>query len=436
MAVFIGFLSLLRQYCPMSLASPQAGIVARDGAPDKPPADELYAKLTVAAAVFFVALEVSYLAIAGLPPIDKPWIDGTNYVLGRDFLNVWMGGRSAFFGGPAPWFDLQVYNQALRAILGAPYPLHYWSYPPHLILLIWPFGLLPYLPAYLAWCAIGIALYLLASSRAIPREQLVFLAVAPAIAICAFFGQNGFYTSALLIGGLVCLDRRPLLAGVFFGILTIKPQIGLLLPVMLLLQRRWLTIAAAVGTAAAMVVATSMLFGWNIWIEFWQKVVPQQQWLTMHDKDLMLAVVSSVYYGGRLVHLPQNVAWTLQAVTAAFAVAAVVWTYWKPRDPALSLALLVTATFLVTPYILNYDMVVFGFVVTLLRARADNSKNDHRFLIALWSLPATMMLAALLFVPLAPIVLIAFAARLLWRLRQSDGREMRPLPIVCAPAAA
>ena len=43
------------------------------------------------------------------------------------------------------------------------------------------------------------------------------------------------------------------------------------------------------------------------------------------------------------------------------AFAAVVWAYWKRRDPALSRALFVTATFLVTPYILNYDMVVFGF---------------------------------------------------------------------------
>ncbi len=417
----------------MSLASPQAGIVAQVGAGGKTPADDVYAKLTVGAAVFFVILEVSYFAIGGLPPIDKPWIDGTNFVLGRDFLNTWMGARSAFFGGPAPWFDVEVYNRALRAVLGAPYPPHYWSYPPHLMLLIWPLGLLPYLPAYIAWCVVGIALYLFACSCAIPRQQRLFLAVAPAITICVFFGQNGFYTAALLIGGLVCLDRRPLLAGVFFGILTIKPQIGLLLPVVLLLQRRWLTIAAAFATAAAMAVATAMLFGWTIWIEFWQKVVPQQQWLTVHDQGLMLSVVSSVYYGGRLVYLPQSVAWTLQAGSSALALAAVVWTYWKPRDPTLSAALLVTATFLFTPYILNYDMVVFGFVVALLRARADNSKYDQRLLIALWSLPATMMLAALLFIPLAPIVLIAFATRLIWRLAQDNPGEV---PVPSTPAVS
>jgi alpha-1,2-mannosyltransferase len=420
----------------MSLLSPYVGIVARTTPAGRTPVEELYAKLTVSAAVFFVMLEISYLVMAGLPPIDKPWVDGTNFVLGRDFLNTWMGGRSAFFGGPAPWFDLHVYNQALQQMLGTKYQLHYWSYPPHLMLFIWPLGLLPYLPAYIAWCVVGIALYLLACSTAIPRERLLFLAVAPGVAVCVFFGQNGFYTSALLVGGLMCLDRRPVLAGVLFGILTVKPQLGLLLPVMLLLERRWVTIASAVVTTAALIAATTMLYGWPIWIEFWQKVVPQQEWLTVTGKGLLFAVVSSVFYGGRMLHLPLDVDWTLQGVVSVLAFAAVVWTYWKRRDPALSLALLVTATFLFTPYILNYDMVLFGFVVALLRDRADNTKRDHQLLIAVWSLPVTMMLSTLVFFPLAPVVLIAFAARLLWRLRQADLRQVRAIPEFTTPAAA
>jgi alpha-1,2-mannosyltransferase len=408
----------------MSLLSPRAGIMAQTD-PAGTSIGELYAKLTIAAAVFFIMLEISYLVIAGLPPIDKPWVDGTNFVLGRDFLNTWMGGRSAFFGGPAPWFDVRIYNEALREMLGTQYQEHYWSYPPHLILFIWPLGLMPYMPAYIVWCAIGIALYLLACSSAIPRDRLMFLAVAPGVAVCVFFGQNGFYTAALLIGGLLSLDRRPVLAGVLFGILTVKPQLGLLLPVVLLLERRWVTIASAIATTAVLAAVTAMLFGWNVWIEFWQKVVPQQEWLTVHGKGLLFAVVSSVFYGGRLLHLPIMIDWVLQDIVSVLAFAAVVWTYWKRRDPALSLALLITATFLFTPYILNYDMVIFGFVVALLRDRADNTVRDHWLLIAVWLLPVTMMLAALVYIPLAPAVLIAFACRLVWRLNR-DGREFDP----------
>jgi alpha-1,2-mannosyltransferase len=421
----------------MSVFSPYAGFVTRAAPSNRLSVDELYYKWMVGAAVFFVVLEIAYLTLAGLPPISKPWIDGTNFVYGRDFLNTWMGGRSMFAGGPEPWFDFATYNAALREMLGNTHYLqHFWSYPPHVMLFIWPFGLMPYLPAYFVWCAAGIALYLCACSAAIPRDRMLFLAVAPGIAVCIFFGQNGFYTAALLIGGLLSLDRRPVLAGVLFGILTIKPQVGMLLPVVLLLERRWLTIASAVVTTAILVVLTSMLFGWHLWIGFYQKVVPQQQWLTTHAGDLLFAMVSSVFYGARLMHLPLSVAWTLQGIVAALALAALVWAYWQRRDPALSLAFLVTATFLVTPYILNYDMVVFGFVVALLRDRADNTMADHWLLIAVWTLPVAMMFAAVVWIPLAPIVLIAFAVRLIWRLAQSDRHEVGLQSLQAAGVAA
>ncbi len=420
----------------MSLLLPHVAIVAPATASSKSPVDDLYAKWTVAAAVFFITLAMAVVTLAGLPSLDKPWLDGMHYLVGRDFLNTWLAGRSAFFGGPAPWFDFRIYNEAIRQILGIPYAEAYWSYPPHLVLFVWPLGLMPYLPAYIAWCVIGVALYLFTCSVAIPRQRLLFLAVAPGIAVCMFFGQNGLYTAALLIGGLLNRERRPVLAGMLFGILTIKPQLGLLLPVVLLLERRWLTIAAAAVTAAVLVALTALLFGWDIWIEFWRQVVPQQAWLTETSDGLLYSMVATPFYGARLVDLPLSAAWSIQYAVAALALAAVVWTYWQRRDPALSLSLLVTATFLFTPYILNYDMVVFGFVVALLRERADNTMRDHWLLIAVWTLPVTMMFSAVARLPLAPIVLITFAARLLWRLAHSEDHQRPALPEQIAAAAA
>ena len=264
---------------------------------------------------------------------------------------------------------------------------------------------------------------------------------APIVAFPAIFwtfglGQNAFLTAALFGGFTLLIDRRPVLAGILFGILTIKPQLGLLVPVVLLFERRWLTIATAAATAAVLVALTAMLFGWSVWIGFWQQVVPQQVWLTETSDGLLYSMVASAFYGARLINLPLSVAWAIQYVVATLAFAAVVWTYWERRDPALSLALLVTATFLFTPYILNYDMVVFGFVVALLRDRSDNTMRDHWLLIAVWTLPVTMMLSAVGRVPLAPIVLIAFAVRLIWRMAQSDRREVRLPSPEAAPASA
>src|ERR1700728_4590549 len=189
--------------------------------------DDVYDKLGIAAAVFFVVAAIGLAIFSGWPPAHGPWFDPQHYLIGRDFISPWMGGRSIASGGPAPWFDYHVYNDALHRMLGDQYPPTFWSYPPHIMLFLWLFGLLPYLGAYVVWCAVRIALYLLACSGAVDRGKLWFLALAPGIGVCVFFGQNGFYTAALLAGGLLNRERRPVLAGILFGILTIKPHLGL-----------------------------------------------------------------------------------------------------------------------------------------------------------------------------------------------------------------
>ena len=52
-------------------------------------------------------------------------------------------------------------------------------------------------------------------------------------------GQNGFLTAALIGGALGLLERRPALAGICLGLLTYKPQFGLLFPFVLIADRRW-----------------------------------------------------------------------------------------------------------------------------------------------------------------------------------------------------
>lgn len=401
------------------------------------PVDSFYDKWTLAAVVFFIALEAAYFVMSGLPSFFQPSLDFTGNAIGRDFLTTWMGARSVMGYGPAAWFDPAVYNTALRVMFGPDFPDHFWSYPPHLLLFTWPLGLLPYLLAYVLWCAVGIACYLFASARVVRREHLLFLAAAPGVAVCVFFGQNGFFTAALLIGGLVSLRSHPIFAGVLFGILTVQPQLGILLPVMLLVTGRWLTIATAAVTAATLMATTAFLFGGNVWTDFVEKVLPHQGQLMQNAGELLYVMVSSVFFGGRLVGFPLDIAWYAQGAVSLLAVAAVVWTYYRPRDELLSIALLITATFLASPYVLNYDMVVFGFVVAALRQRDDNRAVDHWLGLAVWSLPVTMMIFGVASIPLAPIVLLLFAARLVWRLVHSEkaGDASAPAATIVAAAA-
>jgi hypothetical protein len=402
----------------------------------RPPQEDFYAKFTVAGAVFFCVLELTYFVYSS-PAFHRPSLDAFGETaIGRDFLNTWMGGRSALADGPAAWFDFRAYNAFLREFIGQNLHDYVWSYPPHVLLLIWPLGLMPYLPAFVLWTLLGLLIFLYAAwAGGVERKHLLFIAVAPAVALNVFFGQNGCFTAALLIAGLANLDHRPTLSGVFFGILTVKPQLGLLLPLVLVLTGRWRTVLVAAVTTAAMGAATAWLYGAGIWSLYLEQVVPMQRYLQEHGQGLLFLTIPSFFYGARLIGLPVSVGWAVQALAAGLTVVAVIWTFWRRRDPALSTAFLVTSIFLVTPYAMNYDMVVFGWVLALLRQRASQEPIDHYLVMAVWTLPVSMMLGGLACIPLGPLVLSAFAARLLWQLAQ-EKQSLSRAAGAAEPAAA
>ena len=100
------------------------------------------------------------------------------------------------------------------------------------------------------------------------RETLLLVLAAPVTLICLTHGHNGFLTALLLGGGLMLLDRRPLVAGLLFGCLIYKPQFALILPSLLLAGRNWRAIGGACVSAALLIALTLALWGWPVWQAF------------------------------------------------------------------------------------------------------------------------------------------------------------------------
>jgi len=101
----------------------------------------------------------------------------------------------------------------------------------------------------------------IAAVRSIVGERAgIFVALGSPAALWNFTaGQNGFLTAALIGGALVLMQRRPWLAGVCLGLLSYKPQFGLLFPVALVAAAQWRVIGAGAFTAAGMAVL-SLIF--------------------------------------------------------------------------------------------------------------------------------------------------------------------------------
>jgi hypothetical protein len=145
----------------------------------------------------------------------------------------------------------------------------------------------------------------------------------------------------------------------------------------------------------------------------------------------MLGMMPTAFINARLMGAPDAVAWVLQAVTAVTALAAVVWTFRKRRDPMLSNAMLLAASLLVTPYSFNYDMAALIAVLAQIRLRPGNSRIDTALILIVWMLPVVMMLGFFVHLAGSALVLLVLMNRLFERLRQADAVPS----IVCGVAA-
>jgi hypothetical protein len=286
------------------------------------------------------------------------------------------------------------------------------------LLFSWPLGLLPYMTSYVLYCVFGLVLYVLVVSEGSRRqEHLLLLLLAPAVTANIWTGQNGFLVAALLVGGLILLDRRPILAGVLFGVLTIKPQLGLLLPIMLVLTGRWRTIFAAVATFAVLFAATSLVFGFKVWTAYIQDAMPTQRQMVLDGFQHYMVHMPTAFMNAKVARLPLAVCFAIQAVFSALTLVAVVWTFWRKRDPVLSNALFITAIFTVSPYAFNYDMVLFSWVIIKLMDRNDNGAWDYGLMLAVWATPfMTVAMGITNVLPFSFLPVFALGGRLVWRI--------------------
>jgi hypothetical protein len=205
--------------------------------------------------------------------------------------------------------------------------------------------------------------------RRLTRDPLwLLLALAfPAVLINVGHGHNGFLTAALLGAALTVLDRRPLLAGILFGLIAYKPQFGVLIPLLLAATGRWRAFAAAGVTVAVLTLATLLAFGPEVWRAFFAsghltRVEVLEQGGTGWHK--IQSVFSMVRMWGGSVPL----AYAMQGAAAAALAVALTWLWRSTAAYPLKAGALIFATILVTPYSLDYDFTVLAPAIAFLAA--------------------------------------------------------------------
>ncbi len=297
-------------------------------------------------------------------------IDSAGQAIANDFVNVWAAGKLALEGQPAAAYDWTVHREVEVAAVEHNFDGYYgWHYPPTFLFVAAALATLPYLTAALLWLAVTLPAYV-ATVRTVIGERLgLLLACAfPGVIWNISAGQNGFLTAALIGGALVQIERRPILAGIFLGLLTYKPQFGILFPVVLAVDGRWRVIAAAAGTAAALGAASLWAFGTDSWRAFFEWM-PVTSAAVFADGRAGLNKLQSLFGVVRWLGGDVSAAWIAQAALIAGAAVAVVLLWRRQARHEIKAAALAVAALLATPYLYIYDfpvlMISLAFLLRL-----------------------------------------------------------------------
>lgn len=385
-----------------------------------------------------VQLSLAYLLVGAFVTLTgEGRINRAGNPIGTDFVQYYSVSALARAGTPAAAYDTEALYRKESEVIGAEIEKWPWFYPPTFLVVVFPFSIASYPVALAVWLVIGGALYAFVAYRVAPHPAIPLLAMLfPAAAHALFTGQNGLLNAALLGGGLLLLERRPVLAGVLFGLLSYKPHLGLLVPVALIAGGHWRSLGWAAATALAFAGSSAVLFGLEPWrafldgLPFAREALEQglAPWFKM----------PSVFAGARLLGGGVATAWALQvavALGAAWAVA----TVWRRELPLrLRAAVLIVALPLATPYVQFYDLAVLVLAVAWLtgeRWGADLGAAERYALTALWIAPvAAWWLADWTDVQIWPLVLGALLVLLVRRAGRGADSGRRPSASASAPA--
>jgi hypothetical protein len=255
----------------------------------------------IVAGLFFVAMMLVGSAHLGLK--------GAN-----DFAPIYVGTQLV---GTGDLYTPEPYYGFLRQRFGGINESLRYTRPPHLAVLFWPLGRLPYDTAHLIWTllrAAAVAGFLLLWRRPSRRDAVMFTALSLPLGISFLNGQDTPFLLLWIALAVHLRDKgRPFLTGLVFALCAAKFHLFVLLPLLLLGQRRW-RMTAGLATGAAGLLAVSFAVAGAAW--------PLEYFATLTDGRVHPGVENMPNLHGVFAGLPQA---TLLEILAGTAVVVGAW---------------------------------------------------------------------------------------------------------------
>lgn len=373
--------------------------------------------------IYPIAALIYYLGVALAYVYHLVWLkDPQLSVLAVDYLPFWSASHLALQGHAVDAYNFGILKPVEEYAAGRPVGVLPWLYPPTFLLFVYPLALLPFTLSAPIFLFGTLALFVKVVRTIVPHPRTALVAIAfPGSALVVTAGQNGLLTASLVGLGLVLLRRRPILAGLCFALVAVKPQLCVLIPLALLASRSWRALGAMIAGVAISLALSILAFGSETLVAFVHNMGLANSFI--ESGRALLFRVPTPFAALKLLHAPTPVAGAVQAVSALCAAATVCYAWGRPSAFGLRAAVLVCASMLVSPYLYDYDLSWYGVLIAwvVYHAREHGFRRGQReWLAVLWLAPiAGLTLVSHLHVPFTPLISIAT----LWMLIAQIARE-------------
>ena len=359
-----------------------------------------------------------------------------DYGYRHDFLNLYTGASLARDGQFDHLYDLSVQRVRQLEILPGNPDFSLFPRPPLQALLYVPLTWMPYDTAFRVFLGLeyaGLAVFIFWAFRRFGSAALVWCACSPVAVFAIAEGQDAVLLLMLALGAFLLLERkRDFASGILLGLMLVKFHLFLLVPVAILVQRRWRMLAGYTAAAALQgIVALAALGGIG-------KVVAYANFMsTVKNLDENLHPARQISLWGMALNFHFGLAGI--AIGAAFVIALVVYAAYYGSDWQW-FAAAIAGSMALPPHVWEYD------ATTLLMPAMFGMFATRNWALRI---PAALLVCPLIYLSkvLGPpytaaasvtlVLFVAGVAACVGRERQATSqRPVFPQPVFPQPAAA
>jgi Glycosyltransferase family 87 len=322
-------------------------------------------------------LAVCLWAVCMLDFATPGFFDRAGNIKFQDFLPVYISARLIAQHRATELYDANVQAGELHAIIGAPTRVQIpYVYGPQVGLLFVPLANFSFPTAAGIWVALSLLLYFACIYvvwsfcwELRPYAGPVAIASLAYPPLFHFFvrGQISVLLLACFTAAFIALRAgRPCLAGMALGILVLKPQFLVAIPLILLFDGGWRIFAGLLVSAATQLVLVRLYFGAAVMQSYFSLLMHPSRWINSAELSLAPIQMHSLRAFWSLLIPSTPVIFALYVLSSIVVLITASYTWRSPAPLAFRFSALMFSAVLVNPHLFIYDLLVLAPAFLLL----------------------------------------------------------------------